>query len=1390
MSWFHALKDDFTLRPFENQQTSSDSAAMASGPPDVMANQEAAEVAEECSGKKKSKFQTFKKFFARKKRKEASVSRAEAVLKASQSSDNVNNTPENNTLTRSEKGTGSKASLGSKALSHDSVFVSDLSETNEALGASQDSIHGKVKSLQLQLKQAIRLGSPPSLVCLKRTEDAGTMSEDDGLPCSPPEYSTQQNSQPQRQSSLSLEGTDSDEDQLSCATSSRAVSPLLVVPGDFSLPASPYSCLDNSAAKHKLRLRHKACNKRKPRVELRGEGDSVAEEEADESTSISDTLESKEGEEENGDVTTDQLRPEEEEGEKEAEQMQHSRRSLLRDNEEEEGEKEEDELGTGQDVSHASDTSSMLLCNSEPGVPGGVAQDAQSVASSEPSSRASSVGGTSDTPEPPAGQKEHLLDLPGIPHGSGESRTQTDSPQAGEDEEVASDVRAPAEGESGDEGGSFLQEVLSSLKTPLSGSSSLGLETDGVTLEIEEVAEVENEEEGEEQTEEEGEVKGEETEVDDPFHHQPPEPQEEEVIPLSRMDPSSNATRSGEEDEERDDDDDEEIAEVVEQLTNRSEEVEEEEGEVAQEVGPEFCTEEEEDDDSRLIGACDRQEKECEDEEEEEEEEEEEAIELEKEPEVEQERVEKKETWEEEEEEGKGKVEEAVEALEGEEEEKTVKVAAARCSTTDETAQAGTPVLEADKARGALLGEDTVVAPMLEERVDGDESSVVESCDQLFAAGPESPKAPNQSFMEHSREGEETTAKENTEMYELGWIPAHTQATEINQSDVDQAGSDQADAELDRPDVDQVGKDEPSLDMTNTERDQREMAHIDAGEMVLDQAAVSSQASPLSLPESQSSSETQAQEEIKARVPCMISADTGDDSITSDSLVSPSSEQGTYPLVLSPTGVKSTDDVFEPSSHIMATTELDPGPAIGEGEAQNLFPAAATKEEEARQSVVPPATTEETVKQLSSSADHSRVRFTITPAWQRSSAGGGDDEEPATPPSPSSPAHRLSSSSSSAPSVAGSVGLEGESKAMRDPPPKVEPPSAMKPDVVVCPGRPRGIGLPHPKLPSDQTTAPTKTSMSSPASTGESPVIVEGNPGNPFGVRLRKTAVLHHLAPEDDNTEPVAQPAGSKVSSPQPVSAKPSLNQPIGTKPALNQPISTKPALNQPIGTKPALPKKPDVKADSGGKPKHSSDPAAAARGGSDRSDSPSWISVARQRQKIYKDNSLDETTVKKEEPERKSSLPLYVTSSGLREPSTTHDSTGKVCPLETCRPAAVVESEGRRALSPPTPVPPQPVKAPSHQQPVAPKPSSPLNPAVPKRPSQRALSPPTPVPVSQRAPSFTSPPSLPKAPLPHPASAPSSKSPPPALPQDDPPWMALAKKKAKAWSEMPQIVQ
>lgn len=145
------------------------------------------------------------------------------------------------------------------------------------------------------------------------------------------------------------------------------------------------------------------------------------------------------------------------------------------------------------------------------------------------------------------------------------------------------------------------------------------------------------------------------------------------------------------------------------------------------------------------------------------------------------------------------------------------------------------------------------------------------------------------------------------------------------------------------------------------------------------------------------------------------------------------------------------------------------------------------------------------------------------------------------------------------------------------------------------------------------------------------------------------------------------------------------------------------------------------------------------------------------------------------------------------------------VSPLDISKPPVSVEKEARRALSPPAPVPPQPPKPQSLPCPVPPKPQVPpaaTKPTPQPIPLQRSLSPPTPVPVPQKSPSKTA--TSPKSPQPQsttvtsppfssrtapekPAQRGSTAS---ALPQDEPPWMALAKKKAKAWSEMPQIVQ
>ncbi|TRY83937.1 hypothetical protein DNTS_014668 [Danionella cerebrum] len=198
--------------------TSVVSEIMSSGSPDITGATEASDAAEECSGKKKSKFQTFKNFFVKKKRKNGLSPAGESGLKASESSEDIASSDPAVSHGRSGSASGSKLNLGNKAMSHDSVFASDSpsSEANEGLGASQDSIHGKMKSLQLQLKQAIRL-------------DSGRKAEE------------------------------------MCHEASWSLSsPQASVPVDFSVPATSASCLDSSAARHRIAVSANARAKRKP----------------------------------------------------------------------------------------------------------------------------------------------------------------------------------------------------------------------------------------------------------------------------------------------------------------------------------------------------------------------------------------------------------------------------------------------------------------------------------------------------------------------------------------------------------------------------------------------------------------------------------------------------------------------------------------------------------------------------------------------------------------------------------------------------------------------------------------------------------------------------------------------------------------------------------------------------------------------------------------------------------------------------------------------------------------------------------------------------------------------------------------------------------------------
>ncbi|XP_014861016.1 PREDICTED: uncharacterized protein KIAA1211-like isoform X3 [Poecilia mexicana] len=1216
MSWFQSLRDDFTLRPFEIHHT-PDSAAMASGSPDVATNQEPAEVQEDCSGKKKSKFQTFKKLFARKKRKEPQNAGVEEGLKGSQSSDNVSKTSENNTLTRSEKekGSGSRISLGNKALSHDSVFVSDSSEANEGLGASQDSIHGKVKSLQLQLKQAIRLGSPPSLMCVKKTEDAGATSEDDGLPCSPPDYTPLHSvkSKAERSSSNSLHGVDGDE-QLS----GRALSPP-AVPGDFSQPASPFVCLDNSAAKHKLGLRNKACNRRKParRLELKAEGESTAEEEE---LTVSLTAADVTEEQQKAEVESrDQLKAETEEEEDEEDKPQKDSAAFPLG-----GSDGEDDAEAEQDVSHAPDAS----CPPESGFSEEEEEEEEEdeeeqdasvdrrAPSSSSGSTSSSLDSPSVSPEPPAGQTEHLTSPAGFccaVHSESDSLT-------GEEENV-------------DEGSSLLEEVLSSLKT----SHSPDVEVSGVVMETEE-------------TEDEAVEVDERKEEEDPTGCEGPAlspdtsdrtaQEEEEVLPQSLQEEEVTVEEEEEEEEEEAKSIEEEPEEnkVSEQFIQHIQHTAEEEEEVESEEENQTINQEE------VEGERDSGE-------EEEEEEEEEAVEVKEEPEAVDEKCQNE--VEEREEGSCVEVEEVRDEEEAEEE--------AEAEDEEEMTE-GIPDAEDE--------EDPTASSILEEG-EGDDDATLETDDQILPEGNEEQEVLNENSGAEEEEEEEVELQDR-------------KSEDVERSpDGNQSGDDV-----------ELGKDGTSPLIEEKEAEAEE------------EGCVSSRLPPLLLPESRS-------------VSCSDQSPTSSPSKTSTlhiHLASPTSEK--------PSSLLQLTAVTEPLSPAEKPTEFNVTERI-----EGVKKTEEEEEEEEKQSAPEPGDSSGQ-ESPSTPTDQSKVRFTVAPAWQRLQSH------------PTSP--------SAAPALWDSR-AEVETADRKERNVKAEPGSPAEGEAAPSPLRGRSSGSFTSKPQSYAASAPAEAQTALPGRTPESAAVAEANPDSPFGVRLRKTSALLRLGSEEVESEPQVEspthPPSAKVESP--------------------QPISSKPPASHPIGNKPALPRKPEVHGDAGVKPRRISEPppARSAPGGSD---SPSWISVAKQKQKVYKETPLNEITVKKEEQEKKPALP----------PSREQSSSSSK-PLEPTSRVSV-EKETRRTFSVPTPVPPQPPK------PLLQKPQAPPTPAKPSpRPDSPRSSPAKPPPVLSKTPPVASPRTVPEKPA-----SPQRGSPPATLPQNEPPWMALAKKKAKAWSEMPQIVQ
>uniref|UniRef100_A0A8C2P766 DUF4592 domain-containing protein n=1 Tax=Capra hircus TaxID=9925 RepID=A0A8C2P766_CAPHI len=232
---------------------------------DIKLREAAEGLGEDSTGKKKSKFKTFKKFFGKKKRKESSSSTGSSTWKQSQAKNEVMAIESGPVGYDSEDELeDSRGALGSRALSHDSIFIPESGQDppRPVRVFSQENVCDRIKALQLKIQCNVKMGPPPppGSFPTKRGDDAGMSSEDDGLPRSPPEMSLLHDigssttikvcvvSSSRPQSPDQLFSRQASETSASPRTSDSSMVPV----ADFDYPPEFSSCLDNSAAKHKL----------------------------------------------------------------------------------------------------------------------------------------------------------------------------------------------------------------------------------------------------------------------------------------------------------------------------------------------------------------------------------------------------------------------------------------------------------------------------------------------------------------------------------------------------------------------------------------------------------------------------------------------------------------------------------------------------------------------------------------------------------------------------------------------------------------------------------------------------------------------------------------------------------------------------------------------------------------------------------------------------------------------------------------------------------------------------------------------------------------------------------------------------------------------------------
>ncbi|KAM4867436.1 CRACD-like protein isoform 2-T2 [Thomomys bottae] len=249
---------------------------------DVKLREAAEGLGEDGTGKKKSKFKTFKKLFGKKKRKESPSSTGPSTWKQSQAKSEVIAVESGPVGYDSEDELEeSRGTLGSRALSHDSIFIPEAGQdpARPVRVFSQENVCDRIKALQLKIQCNVRMGPPPpGGIPAKRAEDTGMSSEDDGLPRSPPEMSLLHDVGPSTTIKISLVPSSRPQspDHTSDATvSSRTSDNSLAPVADFSCPPEFSSCLDNSAAKHKLLVKPR--NRKMRRLSSRAQSESLSD---------------------------------------------------------------------------------------------------------------------------------------------------------------------------------------------------------------------------------------------------------------------------------------------------------------------------------------------------------------------------------------------------------------------------------------------------------------------------------------------------------------------------------------------------------------------------------------------------------------------------------------------------------------------------------------------------------------------------------------------------------------------------------------------------------------------------------------------------------------------------------------------------------------------------------------------------------------------------------------------------------------------------------------------------------------------------------------------------------------------------------------------------------